>query len=117
MAEFVGGAALASLKEWGIRTEQKETDITVVNNVATQILDGDPERMGAVIINQDADPARLSKKSSVTTSLGAPVDGAGGVVALTPRSDGEGVGQEWFYILSGAAPGVVTVITLRRRNA
>jgi len=113
-----GGAYLASVKEWGFPTEQlPDREVTVSNTAPTLILRNDPERIGALIVNQDADAGRISRRGNVTTTTGIPLDGSGGVISIIPRSDGEGVGREWWGIIGGAADGTWTVIEIRRRNA
>lgn len=105
----MGALAVYVQKKWGVETHSIENPVTAVAGVGvTRILNNNPDRFGAVIVNYDAVLMRLAPSRNVSATYGLPLDPAGGFIVLRADDDGELVGYEW-YIYS-AAGGIIYVL-------
>lgn len=96
-------------KKWGVKTRSVENPVTGTAGAGvTKILNNNPDRFAAVIVNYDTVLMRLAPSRSVSATYGIPLDPSGGFAVLKADDDGEVVGYEWFVY--SAAGGTIYVL-------
>ena len=96
-------------KRWGIGTRSVENPVTATAVAGvTKILENDPDRFEAIIVNYDTVLMRVAPSRLVSATYGIPLDPAGGFTIITADDDGEMVGYEWFVY--SAAGGTIYVL-------
>jgi len=93
----MGALATYVEKRWGVKTRTIEhPELTPVAAGVTRILQNNPDRFEAVIVNYDDAVMRVSPSTAPSATVGVPLDASGGFAVLTADDDGEMVGYEWF---------------------
>ena len=96
-------------KKWGVKSRSIENPVTATAGAGvTKILNNNPDRFGAVIVNYDTVLMRVAPSRSVSATYGIPLDPTGGSAVMTAEEDGEMVGYEWFVY--SAAGGTIYVL-------
>lgn len=89
-------------KRWGVASRSVENPVTPTAGAGiTKILNNNPDRFEAVIINYDTVLMRIAPSRNASATFGIPLDPSGGFVVLAADDDGELVGYEW-YVYSAA---------------
>lgn len=105
----MGALAKYVEKRWGVKSHSTENPVTDTALAGvTQILQNNPDRFEAIIINYDAVLMRLAPSQGVSATHGIPLDPAGGFAVINADDDGESVGYEWFVY--SAAGGTIYVL-------
>lgn len=96
-------------KRWGVKSRSIENPVTATAGAGvTRILNNNPDRFEAVIVNYDTVLMRIAPSRNVSATLGIPLDPSGGFAVLKAEDDGELVGYEWF--IYSAAGGTIYVL-------
>ncbi len=91
-----------ALKRFGVRTKTTEKVVACVGDpVRTLVLENNPDRLEAIIINYDGVLMRIAPSVLVSDVRGIPLDPTGGFTVLQADYDGELVGYEWYAYTAG----------------
>ena len=105
----MGALAEYVKKRWGVESHSIENPVTATAGAGvTKILNNNPDRFEAIVVNHDTVLMRLAPSPDVSATYGIPLDPEGGAAVIAADDDGEMVGYEW-YIYS-AAGGIIYVL-------
>lgn len=92
-------------KRWGVKSHSIENPVTATAGAGvTKILNNNPDRFEALIVNYDGVLMRIAPSIAVSATYGIPLDPDGGFAVLTAADDGELVGYEWFVYSQPGGP-------------
>jgi len=99
----------------GFHTAPKENPVTdTVATTPTKILNNNPDRIFALIVNLSLNRGWIGFSSQVASTRGIPIAGNGGFVSLNVEEDGELVIYE-VWALNENASGTYYIVEVMRR--
>lgn len=108
----MGDISPPSRKNWRVRSSTVEVQTT-----ATQLLRSNPDRIAVIFTNLGANDVSVDNTNGVTTAVGIPLDGNGGILNFKEIDEKTMPSLEWWGI-AGAAQNIriKEIIRLHKSN-